>query len=100
MQKKQLTVTAFDDDENEVDLDFNVDLADVNSYLNGSHKIPTQAMFNFLSRNIDDGSRENFERCLLDKDRVMNGVKVGEIAALIIEEFAGKSRASIKKRNK
>jgi hypothetical protein len=107
MVKKQITVGTFYTDrtnpddpvEIDVDLDFEFDLTDINTYINGSHKVQTQAMYNFLSRNIDDGSREMFQKCFVE-DKVVNGVKVGEVASLIVEEFAGKTRATIKKRSK
>lgn len=96
MSKRLITV-SYSDQNGDKELSFNVSQKDVNNYINGDHKNKLQSMYNMLSRVVDDGSRPDFDRLMLDDEGTLNGLAVGNVLGALLEDFGGKVQVEIKK---
>lgn len=80
------------------ELTFNADDEDFNQYLNeqtATDKI--SPAWNFISRTVDDGSRETLNRLALSEHKKPRGIVVLQIAAVIIQELGGDLAIAVKK---
>ncbi len=81
-----------------VDLSFDVDHDDFNRYIN--EQMPNDKIgpaFNFLSRTVQEGSRDAFKKLALTEDNRPKGLIVLQIAGLITTELGGDVTVTIKK---
>jgi len=87
-----ITVTVAD-----VDVNFNVSDDDFNKYIND--QMPNEKVssaYNFLSRTVDEDSKEEFKKIALN-GAVPKGLVVMQIVGVVAEEFGSGVAISLKK---
>ncbi|MEQ1636714.1 MAG: putative phage tail assembly chaperone [Methylococcales bacterium] len=88
-----IIVTIGDDE-----LTFNADDEDFNQYLN--EQTPSDKVspaWNFLSRTVDDSSRDTLNKVALTDNLKPKGIIVLQIAAVIVQELGGDLTIAVKK---
>lgn len=82
----------------DTDLTFNADDEDLNQYLNdqtADDKI--SPAWNFISRTVYDGDRENLNKLALTEQKKPRGIVVLQVAAVIVKELGGDLTITVKK---